>query len=74
GFLYTDPGKLLAPVRELLANPGLARDLGRGARRLALERFGIGRFARDWEETFTQVAGRSLTQGARVAVSAGVRQ
>ncbi len=59
GFLDTDPARLVGPMRRLLADPGEARRLGANARRFALERFGIGRFARDWEETFALVAGRS---------------
>jgi hypothetical protein len=60
GFLETDPRKLIEPMRELIRDPALARRLGENARRRALERFGIDRFARDWEETFARVAGRAL--------------
>jgi hypothetical protein len=58
GFIDTDVRRLLEPMRQLLAEPALARRLGENARRRALERFGIERFARDWEETFAQVTGR----------------
>jgi hypothetical protein len=58
GFLDTDVRRLREPMRQLLAEPALARRLGENARRRALERFGIERFARDWEETFAQVTGR----------------
>ena len=58
GFLDTDVGRVIAAMRELLDDPGLARHLGEGARRTAWERFAIGRFARDWDETFARVAGR----------------
>ncbi len=71
GFLDTDPAKLVGPMRELLADPGLARRLGEAARRKALERFGIGRFARDWERAFAQVTGRSPTRRAQVPLPAG---
>jgi glycosyltransferase involved in cell wall biosynthesis len=74
GFLDTDPARLTDAMRELLVNRALARNLGRAARRRALERFGIRRFARDWEQTFASVTGRSLTQGAQVTATAeGVR-
>jgi hypothetical protein len=69
GYIDTDVRRLLDPMRELLANPSFARQLGENARRRALERFGIERFARDWEETFAQVCGgrierkRSPTEG-----------
>jgi len=59
GFLDTDVRRLIGPMRELLADPSLARRLGDNARRRALERFGIARFARDWEETFARAVGRS---------------
>jgi glycosyltransferase involved in cell wall biosynthesis len=58
GYLGTDPRKVVAFMKELLADPDLARLLGEGARRTALERFAIDRFARDWDETFADVAGR----------------
>jgi glycosyltransferase involved in cell wall biosynthesis len=58
GFIDTDVRRLLGPMRDLLADARLARRLGENARRRALERFGIDRFARDWEETFALVAGR----------------
>jgi hypothetical protein len=54
GFIDTDVRRLREPMRQLLAEPVLARRLGENARRRALERFGIERFARDWEETFAQ--------------------
>ncbi len=63
GFVDTDVSRLLEPMRRLLADPAEARRLGEGARRRALERFGIGRFVRDWEETFDLVTGRSHPAG-----------
>ena len=55
GFLDTDVRRLREPMRQLLAEPSLARRLGENACRRARERFGIERFARDWEETFSEV-------------------
>jgi glycosyltransferase involved in cell wall biosynthesis len=57
GFVDTRLDRLVDAMRRLLADPGLARELGAAARRTALERFGIERFVRDWDETF-----RSLRQ------------
>jgi glycosyltransferase involved in cell wall biosynthesis len=57
GYVDTDVRRLIEPIRELLANPQEARRLGAGARAYALERFGIERFARTWEETLASVAG-----------------
>jgi glycosyltransferase involved in cell wall biosynthesis len=58
GYLDTKVENLIAHMRELLSAPAEARRLGEGARRAALERFSIRRFARDWEETFALVAGK----------------
>jgi glycosyltransferase involved in cell wall biosynthesis len=65
-FLDTDPANLVGAVRELLADRGLARQVGAAARRRAGERFGIGRFARDWERAFADVTGRHPRRGAAV--------
>ncbi|HSH21272.1 MAG TPA: glycosyltransferase family 4 protein, partial [Candidatus Caenarcaniphilales bacterium] len=48
GYLDTNVEALVPRMRQLLADPELARHLGDGARRTARERFGIDRFARDW--------------------------
>jgi glycosyltransferase involved in cell wall biosynthesis len=67
GYVDTRPEALLEPMRELLADPEEARRLGQGARRRALERFHIDRFAHDWEETFALVAGRPVPGRVSVA-------
>lgn len=58
GFVDTRVDVLVERMRELLLDPDEARRLGRGAQRIAEERFGIGRFVRDWNRTFEEVAGR----------------
>jgi glycosyltransferase involved in cell wall biosynthesis len=58
GYISCELGDLVARMRELLADPDLARRLGANARALALQRFGIDRFARDWNAAFEQVLGR----------------
>ena len=67
GFLATDPADLIAPMLDLIAFPELARTMGANARRAALDRFSIDRFARDWEATFAEVAGRAGPTETRVA-------
>lgn len=57
GYIDTDVRRLIAPMRRLLEEPRLARQLGDNARRRALERFGIERFAHDWEKTFDSAMG-----------------
>jgi len=59
GYVETDVGHLIGHMKRLLADPAEARRLGEGARRRARERFAIGRFARDWDETFALVTGHS---------------
>jgi glycosyltransferase involved in cell wall biosynthesis len=42
-------------MTALLRDPAQARRLGEGARRTALERFHIDRFARDWHDALLHV-------------------
>lgn len=65
GFLDTDVGCVIESMHDLLRFPDEARRLGQGARQVARERFDIGRFALDWEETFADVLGRRI--GAAVS-------
>jgi glycosyltransferase involved in cell wall biosynthesis len=58
GYVETSVARLIERMRALVGDPAEARRLGEGARRTARERFGIDRFARDWEETFALVTGR----------------
>lgn len=53
GFIDTDPQRLVSRMRFLLDNPEEASRLGREARRTALARFGIARFAADWSDAFS---------------------
>jgi Glycosyl transferases group 1 len=56
GIIDTRPERLLDGMRMLLADRGLARDLGRLGRAAAWERFRIERFVQDWDATFREVA------------------
>jgi glycosyltransferase involved in cell wall biosynthesis len=67
GYVDTEPGRLIEPMRRLIAYPEEARRLGANARRRALERFHIDRFVRDWEATFALVAGRTPSGSTSVA-------
>jgi glycosyltransferase involved in cell wall biosynthesis len=60
GHVETDAGRLGERLAALLADPAEARRLGQGAQRVARERFHIGRFVRDWTETFAHVTGRAV--------------
>jgi hypothetical protein len=57
GYVDTRVGTLVGHMRELLREPGLARQLGEGARRRARERFSIERFAADWDAALRYVTG-----------------
>jgi hypothetical protein len=57
GFIATDPQRLVAAMRALLADPGLARAVGDAGRRTAAERFSIERFTRDWDTLLSEVCG-----------------
>jgi glycosyltransferase involved in cell wall biosynthesis len=56
GFIHTDLDALVEAMLDLLRDPAEARRLGEGARRTALERFHIDRFAQDWHDTLQHVA------------------
>ena len=71
GYIDTNPGRLIDRMRWLLEDPGEARRLGEGARRAALERFNIYRFARDWETTVAHVTGRGAAFAPAGASSRG---
>ncbi|HET7034766.1 MAG TPA: hypothetical protein VFI42_03720, partial [Thermomicrobiaceae bacterium] len=52
GYVSCDVERLIDNMRELLANPDAAARLGANARDVARERFGLERFARDWNAAF----------------------
>lgn len=57
GFVDTDLERLIDAMRLLLADPALARQVGAAGRAVARERFGIGRFVRDWEALLDELCG-----------------
>jgi glycosyltransferase involved in cell wall biosynthesis len=60
GYLDTDISRLIDAMQLLLGDHAEAARLGQGARRLALQRFNIQRFARDWEAVFEVVTGKPV--------------
>jgi glycosyltransferase involved in cell wall biosynthesis len=58
GYIDTDVERLVDGMQRLLDDPDEARRLGEGARRRAIERFHIDRFAHDWQDTIAEVASR----------------
>jgi hypothetical protein len=65
GYLATDLPSLLDHMRRLLADPEEARRLGIGAREVVRSRFGIERFARDWDETLRTLVEHGAAGAAR---------
>jgi glycosyltransferase involved in cell wall biosynthesis len=61
GYLSCELDELIARMRELLSDPGLARRIGANARELARARFGIERFVDDWNNAFAQAIRRAQT-------------
>ena len=57
GFVHTDLDRLIAGMRSLLEHPERARAMGQAARLAACERFGIERFAADWDRALREVCG-----------------
>jgi glycosyltransferase involved in cell wall biosynthesis len=57
GTISTDVAALADAIRALMADPDDAAERGRAARRVALERYGLGRFLADWDELLAEVAG-----------------
>lgn len=54
GYISNDLAVLIAGMRRLLDDQDYARELGTNARELARQRFGLDRFARDWDDAFAQ--------------------
>jgi len=57
GYVSNDLDVLIAGMRRLIDDPDHAGELGANARALANSRFGLDRFARDWDDAFTQALG-----------------
>lgn len=58
GCVSTDVGRLQDAVRRLVADPDEARERGRAARAVALERYGLARFLIDWDAVLEEVVAR----------------
>ena len=57
GWIDTRIDKLVEVMNMLVHEPEVARQWGEAARRTAMQRFNIQRFASDWDRVLTQVAG-----------------
>jgi glycosyltransferase involved in cell wall biosynthesis len=55
GFVDTNVNALIKKMDMLLEDPEKAKELGKGAKETALQKFNIKRFTEDWLQTFTTV-------------------
>jgi hypothetical protein len=55
GYINTNVSALIDAMQELLRDPDEARRLGNGAHKVAMDRFHIDRFVRDWNDTLRYV-------------------
>jgi hypothetical protein len=62
GYVDTNLATLVTHMRELIAQPALARRMGERARQRAMERFNIQRFIRDWNAALQHVTGHSVAR------------
>ncbi len=60
GVVSTDPQRLLAAFRTFLNDPVAARTAGLAARAAALQRYGLARFLRDWDELLAWIGDQKL--------------
>ncbi len=56
GVRSTDPARLRAGLRELVADPAAAAAAGGRAREAVLRRYGLARFLADWDALMDEVA------------------
>jgi glycosyltransferase involved in cell wall biosynthesis len=59
GYVDTNVSRLVEHMRRLLSDPAEAQRMSEGARRQALRRFHIQRFASDWNDAFLSATGKS---------------
>jgi hypothetical protein len=64
GFCSCDLDALVARMRALIEDPALAHQIGDNAYNTARRRFGLPRFAADWDRAFALVTGRRLSARA----------
>lgn len=71
GYVSCDVAYLIEAMRHLLSHPAEARRMGERAQAVAHERFGLERFARDWNAAFARAMdlrpAAPHTQGAPLA-------
>ncbi|WP_156913812.1 glycosyltransferase [Brevibacterium album] len=71
GTVSADPGELAAAAGRLLAEPEEAAAMGRAGRAFALERYGLERFLRDWDELLDSLLPAASARTERTCHSTG---
>lgn len=71
GYVSCDAGELIDRMRFLIERPDEAHRLGANARETARRRFGIERFARDWNSAFERSLSLGMYQREDGKVAAG---
>lgn len=67
GYVDTNVATLVTYMQDLIRNPALAKELGEGARRRAMDRFNIQRFILDWNAALQDVTGLSIPHALATA-------
>jgi glycosyltransferase involved in cell wall biosynthesis len=62
GVVSTRPEELATAVWRFVHDPSLAQAVGAEARRVALARYGLGRFLTDWDARLLEVAGDTMAR------------
>ena len=62
GVVSTRPDELATAVWRFVHDPSLAQAVGAEARRVALARYGLGRFLTDWDARLLEVAGQTMAR------------
>lgn len=55
GFIHTDIDYLVEKMQLLINDRELAKEIGANGREVAMKRFNIERFAKDWEDLFNEI-------------------
>jgi hypothetical protein len=71
GYISCDPDRLIDRMRRLLADPDHARALGANAQAVARDRFGLDRFARDWNAAFARAIDLAAQDNSRSGAGTG---
>ncbi len=72
GHCSTDPARLKDALRELVAEPELARQMGTAARAHALHRYGLDRFLASWDAVLHRATGTPRQRAPRAAAPATI--